>query len=81
MNDTVDIEYTAEAAMNRDRRTLENATVLQETGQIKYLDPGYEGDDLILVLDPDGDLWAREQGKPSTDGLFGSNARVVEGSV
>lgn len=69
------LEYTAEASMRRDRRTMD-VEVIEEMGQITKMDPQYEDDDLILVLDPDGDLWAREQGKPSTDGLFGSNARV-----
>lgn len=69
------LDYTSEAGLTRERRSMD-VEVLEEMGQIVKMDPQYEDDDLILVLDPDGDLWAREQGKPSTDGLFGTNAEV-----
>ena len=76
---TVSLEYTSEAGLTRERRTMDDVVVLEEMGQMKRLEPPYEDtDDLELVLDPDGDVWARETGKPSTDRLFGSNGVVVE---
>lgn len=78
-DDVVSLEYTAEAGLHRERRQMDDLEVIERMGQVVRMDPPYDDDDLILVLDPEGDLWARERGKPSTDGFFGSNAELVEG--
>jgi hypothetical protein len=56
---------------------MERVEIRERTGEIVYLNTPFEDDGLELVLDSEGCLWARERGRPSTDGLFGSNARIV----
>lgn len=76
--DIVSIEYTAESAIERTRRTQDDLVVLEQMGQILKLEtPWEETSDLRLVLDPEGDLWAREAGDSTSDRLFGSNGQVI----
>jgi len=76
---TVTIEYTPESRLlgRGGRKTMEDCEVLEQMGQIVKVANPFEDDELTLIIDPDGDLWAREGNDASTDGLFGSNARVV----
>ncbi|MFC6771465.1 hypothetical protein ACFQDD_08055 [Halorubrum pallidum] len=70
--DSIEIEFLSVAGRSRERKSMD-VEVEGVMGQILYLDPGYDID-VGLVLDPDGDLWARdEQGK---DGLYGTRSKV-----
>lgn len=70
--DTVEIEFIGVAGRRRKRKTME-VEVTERMAKTIYFEPPYETD-ISLVLDPDGDLWARdEDGK---DGLFGIATEV-----
>lgn len=79
--DTVSIEFTAESEGARffgrtGRRTI-GGTVDEVSGSVVYVSPDVDDSgDLQLVVDPDGDVWARERDEPSTDSYYGSNAVV-----
>jgi len=76
----VTVAFTSQAGLGAgERRQMTGVEVRQRMGELVYLRPPYDdADDLELVLDGDGCLWAREQGCPGTDGLFGTNARLED---
>lgn len=75
--DRVTLEYTAQASLNRERRSFEDLRVEEVMSNVVYFESPYgHTDDITLVLDPEGDLWARDE--DGRDGYFGSNAEVVE---
>ena len=78
--DTVKVEYTTVPNVVYGRKRSSLTTIVSEVlGEIVYLHDYYHGDDdLTLVIDPEGDMWARETGKPSTDGLFGTNTQITK---
>lgn len=73
VGDEITIEYVPTAPI-RDGRTTISGTVQEAMGETVYVSTSL--DDVTLILDPDGDLWARDD--THTDGLFGTIATVVD---
>jgi len=73
---TVELEFISLAGRTRERETME-AEVTERMSNVVYFDPPYEID-VSLVLDPEGDLWARDE--QGNDKLYGTST-VVDGDV
>lgn len=74
--DTVEIEFIGLAGRTRERKTME-VEVTEWMGSTAYFETPYDTD-ISLVLDPDGDLWARDE--EGSDGLYGTST-MVDGEV
>lgn len=70
---TVEITYAATSKLRSGRRSAE-AEVTETCGEIVHLANPFGFDDPTLVLDSDGDLWARDE--DGRDRLFGTMARM-----
>jgi len=76
------IQYTAETVLGRGRTEIQNCEIEKEMGEITYLNPPESWDemeDMTLVIDPEGDLWARDE--TGRDGYLGSNATLTADPV
>jgi len=68
----VTIEYVPTSPLRNGRKSI-TGTVNQVMGETVYVSTSL--DDVILILDSDGDLWARDD--THSDGLFGTIAEIV----
>ena len=73
VGDEITIEYVPSAPI-RDGRTTISGTVQEVMGETVYVSTPL--DDVTLILDSDGDLWARDD--THSDGLFGTIAEIVD---
>lgn len=73
VGDEITIEYVPTAPI-RDGRTTITGTVQEAMSETVYVSTSL--DDVTLILDSDGDLWARDDSH--NDGLFGTIATIVD---
>lgn len=73
VGEEITIEYVP-TAPTRNGRTTITGTVKEAMGQTVYVSTSL--DDVTLILDSDGDLWARDE--DHNDGLFGTIAEIVD---
>lgn len=73
VGEEITIEYVPTAPIRNGRTTI-TGTVKEAMGETVYVSTSL--DDVTLILDSDGDLWARDD--DHNDGLFGTIATVVD---
>lgn len=73
VGEEVTIEYVPTSPLRKGRTEI-SGTVKEVMGQNVYVSTSL--DDVILILDGDGDLWARDD--DHQDGLFGTIAEIVD---
>ena len=62
--DRVTIQFISTSGLRQERRSHEDLLVTEQMGKIAYLGSPYPDDlpEISLVLDPENDLWARQDG-------------------
>lgn len=75
IGEEVTIEYVPNFPLDNGRTSI-SGTVKEVMGQTVYVSTSL--DDVTLILDDDGDLWARDDNRNHKDGLYGTIAEIVE---
>lgn len=71
--DDAKLTFVRESRITGTERREVDAEVLDVSGEIVTLANPFGYDDPVLVVDPDGDVWARDEG---ADDYYGRNAMV-----
>lgn len=71
--DDVELTFIRESKITGTERRTVDVEVRAVTGNIVTFENPYGQDGPLMVVDPEGDVWARDNGQ---DGYYGRNAEI-----